>query len=160
MNKVRAAVWLSYLMIALTIIAMGASIWGRAQDPMWSQMADSRRNFDILHGGIAAFAMAVAYGLWQRREWSRIFAITLGAIVLFYSIGIKFVLPFMAPSTVQITFDWVSLAVGALSIICMGLLSRLTFRQGLTANSAPHTDARHAAPVSQPSLPRAGEHKR
>jgi hypothetical protein len=129
MNKLRTGVWLSYLMIALTIVATGISIWGRAQDPMWLQMADSRTGFDILHTGIAAFAMAVAYGLWRRREWGRVFAITLAAIVLFYSVGVKFLLTFLAPATVRTTFDWSSLGVGALSIVCIVLLTRCKFSE-------------------------------
>jgi hypothetical protein len=96
---------------------------------MWSQMAGSRGGIDILHAGIAAFAVAVAYGLWWRQEWGRVFAITLAAIVLFYSVGVKLLLPFLAPSAVQTPFDWPSLGVGALSILCIVLLTPRRFSQ-------------------------------
>jgi hypothetical protein len=138
MNRVRAAVWLSYLMIGVTVLAIAASIWARAQDPTWSQIADSRRNLDVLQGGIGAFAIAVAYGLWRRQEWGRVFGIALGVVVLFYSVGIKVVLPFLAPSSAPITFEWQSLTVGVLSVACIVLLSACRFSPKLTANSMLH----------------------
>lgn len=159
MNTVRAAVWLSYLMVAITLLSTGVAIWGRAHDPMWAQMQGSHRNFDILHGGIALLSVAVAYGIWRRREWGRIFAILLAAIVLFYSVGVQLAMPLASPDA-KPTFYWDSLAVSALSIVCIVLLVSCRFGQQLPANSTPHEDAPACSVPDQPSSARAGERRR
>src|SRR2546427_8659142 len=105
MNTVRVTVWPCYVMIGLVIFATGASIWDRAHDPMWSQMADSRRNYDLIQVVIAGFALAVAYGLWRQREWGRIFAISLAAIVLFMFVGTRLLAPLLTSGDVGITLD-------------------------------------------------------
>jgi peptidoglycan/LPS O-acetylase OafA/YrhL len=136
MNTVRATVWLTYVMIGLVLIAAGMSVWERAHDPMWAQMADSRRNYDIIQGGVAGFALAVAYGLWRQREWGRILAISLAAIILFMFVGTRLLAPFLTSGDVGISFDWGTIVMGVLSSACIVALSRRRFREELTANRA------------------------
>ena len=134
MNTVRATVWLCYLMIALVVIAAGASIWYRAHDLMWSQMSDSRRNYDILQAGVVVFALAVGYGLWRRQEWGRVFGISLAAVVLFMFVGTRLLAPFLTDGDVGISIDWDTVVMGVLSIACIFALSRRKFREEFTAN--------------------------
>lgn len=149
MNTVRATVWVCYVMIGLVIFAAGASIWDRAHDPMWSRMADSRRNYDLIQIGVAGFALAVAYGLWRRREWGRIFAISLAMIILFMFVGIRLLAPLMTSGDVAITLDWGTIVMGVLSSACIVALSRRRFREELTANRPIERDAPQAG---RPSL--------
>ena len=158
MSRVRLAVWLSYLMIALCLLGMGVSIWNKAQDPMWSQMSEARRNFNILSVVIAAFALSVAYGLWRRREWGRVFGISLGAVVLFYSVGIRLLAPLIAG--VEVGLDWESIVMGALATSSIVALTFVSFRGQLPANSTPHADARPTVPPDQRPSARAGERGR
>ena len=150
MNTVRIAVWMNYVMIGLVLFAAAASIWERAHDPVWSQMADSRRNYDIIQTGVSVFALAVGYGLWRRREWGRILAISLAAIVLFLFVGARLLAPVLAPG-VPISFDWGAVVMGVLSTACIVALSLRSVREQMTANSAPHRDGREASRVGQPS---------
>jgi hypothetical protein len=89
----------------------------------------------------------------------RVFAISLAAIVLFYSVGVQLVVPLIAPGA-KPTFYWDSLAVGALSIACIVFLISCKFEQKLPANSTPHTDARPSALPDRPPSARAGERGR
>lgn len=136
MNTVRATVWLCYVMIGLVVLAAGASIWDRPHDPMWSQMGDSRRNYDLIQGCVVGYALAVAYGLWRRREWGRVFAISLAAIVLFMFVGTRLLAPLLTSGDVGITLDWDTIVMGVLSSACIVALSRRRFRHELTANHA------------------------
>jgi len=150
MNTVRATVWLCFVMIGLVIFAAVASIWDRAHDPMWSQMGDTRRNYDLIQLGVTGFALVVAYGLWRQREWGRIFAISLAAIILFMFVGTRLLAPLLTSGDVGITFDWGTIVMGVLSIVCIVALSRRKFREELTANRTIERDARKSG--ARPSL--------
>jgi len=126
---------------------------------MWAQMADSRRNYDIIQVVIALFALAVAYGLWRRREWGRVLAISLSAIVLFTFVGTRIVAPLLVPE-LPISFDWGAVVMGLLSTTCIVALRLPSVRKQLTATSAPHRDGREASHVAQSSSAPTGGRQR
>jgi hypothetical protein len=121
MNKVRGILWLCFLLIALIVVTCSASVWDRANDPMWSRMPDIRFAYDCVSAAIAFTSLAVAYGLWRKRQWGRIFGISLFAIVLFLFVGV----PLLAPPLmgVPISLGWWPASVGALCFACIILLS-------------------------------------
>ena len=141
MNTVRATVLLCYLMIALVVFAAGASIWYRWHDPMWSQMSDVRRNYDILQVVIVVYALAVGYGLWRGLEWGRVSGIYLAVIVLFMHVGIRLVALFLTDGDVGIRIDWDTVVMGVLSIVCIFALYRRKFREQFAANKSFKRDA-------------------
>ena len=113
-------------------------------------MGDARRNYDLIQVSVAGFALMVAYGLWRQREWGRIFAISLAAIILFMFVGTRLLAPLLTSGDVGITLDWGTIVMGALSIVCIVALSRRKFREELTANRTIERDARKSG--ARPSL--------
>ncbi len=128
MSTVRGTLWLTYLMVALVIFASASSIWERAHDPMWAQMSESRLNYDVISVGVAILSAVVAYGVWKKREWGRIFGISLAIIVLFMFVGIRLLAPVLSSGDVSISLGWEAAFMGSLSIACIITLWRQSFR--------------------------------
>ena len=128
MNNGRRMLWLSYVMAALVVWASVMSIWYRASDPMWAQMSEARRNYDLISGFVAAYAVVVAYGIFKRREWGRIFGISLAVIVLFMFVGTRLLAPVLTSGAVPIELGWEAAVMGTLSIACIVTLWRQSFR--------------------------------
>ena len=76
--------------------------------------------------GIIAFALVVAYGLWQRREWGRIFGISFCCVVLFIFVGMRLLQPFLVPE-IRVSFEWDAVLMGFLSVACLVGLSCTRF---------------------------------
>jgi len=123
MNKVRGVLWICFLLIALILVTCGASIWDRAHDPMWSRMQEIRFAYDCISAAVAVSSLAVAYGLWRKREWGRIFGMSLFSIVLFMFVGLPLLAPLLISGGVPITLGWWPVGVGALCFACIVLLS-------------------------------------
>ena len=128
MNRGRHTLWFSYIMVALVVWASGMSIWNRASDPTWAQMSEARRNYDLISVLVATYAAVVAYGLFRRREWGRIFGISLAAIVLFMFVGTRLLAPVLTSGSVPIDLGWEAVVMGTLSIACIVTLWRQSFR--------------------------------
>src|SRR5271155_4069312 len=106
MSKARVTLWLCFPLIALAAMTCVGSIWERAHDPMWAQMPESRWKYDALSAAVALYSLVVAYGLWRKREWGRIFAISLFAIVFFMSIAVPLLAPLLTSGSVPIAIGW------------------------------------------------------
>ena len=129
MSKARVTLWLCFLLIALVAVTCVGSIWERAHDPIWARMHESRLKYDVLSAAVTLYSLAVAYGLWRKRAWGRMFGISLFAIVLFMFIGVPLLAPLLTSGSVPIAIGWWPLGVGTLCIVCIILLSRQPFRQ-------------------------------
>ena len=116
MNMARGSVWLSYLLVALVIVACVLSILARANDPIWARMPDARRNYDVISIGAITLGVVVTYGLWRNRRWGRPVAISFAAMALFMFVGIKLLAPLLTSGVVPIMLDWESTIMGILSI--------------------------------------------
>jgi hypothetical protein len=83
MNRLRTTLVLSYAIIGVVVLGMALGIWRRSRDSLWTTtLAEVRWNYDLLAIAVIGFALAVAIGLLQRREWGRVFCISLSFIVL------------------------------------------------------------------------------
>jgi hypothetical protein len=129
MSKLRGTLWLSFLLIALIFITSSASIWERAHDPFWARMHESRLDYDLISAAVALSSTVVAYGLWRKREWGRIFGISLFAVVFFMFIGVPLLAPLLTSGSVPITLEWSALGMGAFCIVCIILLLRQSLRK-------------------------------
>jgi hypothetical protein len=128
MGKIRGTFWLSFLLIVLILITFNSSIWYRAHDPIWARMRESRLNYDVISVFLSLWSLAVAYGLWRKQEWARMFGISLFAFVFFILIGVPLLAPLLTSGSVPITLRWPALSIGAMCIACIVLLSRQSFR--------------------------------
>ena len=122
--------WLSYLMAALVVLSCIFSILSRADDPTWiGPMIEARRNYDVISGLVAIYAVVVAYGIFRRREWGRILAISLAMIVMFMFMGTSLLVPVLTSGIVPFELEWEAAIMGLLSIACITSLLRLRFRE-------------------------------
>lgn len=128
MNTIRGTVWLSYVLVALVVAANVNSILFRAHDPIWPRMPDILRIYDLYSICIAVLGVVVAYGLWRRREWGRIFGIGFAVLALFLFVGIRLLQPVITSGAVPITLGWDAAIMGTLSIASIVTLSRRAFR--------------------------------
>lgn len=116
-------------MVALVVWSSAMGIVGRANDPMWlGPMSEMRHTYDVLGGFIALYAVSVGYGIFRRREWGRVFGISLAAVVLFLFVGTRLLAPVMTGGAAPIELDWESAVMGVLSVVCVVTLSRQSFR--------------------------------
>jgi hypothetical protein len=115
-------------MIGLVVIGWITKFLWLARDPFWDQMSESRQTFQILGAGTIVFAFAVAYGLWRRREWGRVFGMSFSVVVLFTFVGMPLVTPLLVPE-IGIHFEWNSVLMGILSTACFIGLSRSKFEK-------------------------------
>ncbi|SRR5258708_29237702 len=128
MKNGHRTLWLSYVMAALVVWSSVVSILNRSDDPMWvGPMAEARRNYDLISALVAAFAIVVAYGIFRRREWGRVFGISLAVIVLFMFVGTRLLAPVLTSGAVSIELGWEAAVMGALSIACIITLWRQSF---------------------------------
>jgi hypothetical protein len=122
--------WLSYFMAALVVWSCVASILNRAEDPTWvGPMTEARRNYDVIAGLVAVYAVVVAYGIFRRREWGRVLGISLAVIVLFIFLGTPLLVPVLTSGIVPIELEWDAAIMALLSIACITSLVRLRFRE-------------------------------
>ena len=128
LNSARASVWLGYVMIGLVVVGWITKFLWFARDPFWDQMNESRQTFYILGAGTIVFALAVAYGLWRRREWGRVFGMSFSVVMLFTFVGMPLMTPLLAPE-IGINFEWDSVLMGILSTACLIGLSRSKFEK-------------------------------
>jgi hypothetical protein len=136
MNKVRGLLWLCFLLITLIVVTCSASVWDRANDPIWSRMPDIRFAYDCVSAAIVVTSLAVAYGLWCKRQWGRIFGISLFAIVLFLFVGVPLLAPLLIG--VPVTLGLWPVAVGALCIACIACIVLLSCqRRGGDSHEKP-----------------------
>lgn len=129
MNKHHRVVWPSYIMIALVVWSSVVGIVGRANDPMWlGPLSEMRHTYDALGGFIALSAALVAYGIFRRHEWGRVFGISLAAVVLFLFVGTRVLAPVMTGGAAPIDLGWDSAVMGILSVVSAFTLWRQSFR--------------------------------
>ena len=144
MKLERVTLALTYTMIILFVGAAVVAAWYRATDVKWSQMSDLRWIYDAVGAFVALFAVVVAGGLWFRREWGRINAISLCVIVFFMFLGIRLIGPFITgidmPWASLIDFE--SISMGVLAIVNIVGLTRSSFKASYAANSSLNADAR------------------
>jgi len=129
MKNGHRVLWLSYVMAALVVWASVASVLNRADDPMWAQMSEARRNYDLFSALVAAYAIIVTYGIFRRREWGRILGISLAVIVLYMFVGTRLLAPVLTSGDVPIELGWEAAVMGTLSIACIITLWRQSFRE-------------------------------
>ena len=137
MNQVRATLVLSYATIAVDCLGMAGGIWHRSTDPTWADtLRDVRWEYDALAAGVIGLALLVAIGLFLRREWGRILAISLSLIVLFMSLG----LPLYASLSMHLSLSAIlsvnSFVMGSLALLSAIALSHRKFK-GAYALSEP-----------------------
>jgi hypothetical protein len=142
MKAERITLALTYAMILLVIIGTAMAGWHRASDTMWLRMPDVRWKYDALGAVVVVFAVVVATGLWLRREWGRLFAISLCWIVFFMFLGIRLIAPFMIGLDLASFIDVESIAMGVLATVNMIGLNNRSFRDNYSANSSLNADAR------------------
>jgi hypothetical protein len=142
MKLERVTLAFTYAMIILLIVGVAVAVWHRATDTMWSRMSDVHWMYDAVGVFAVLFAVVVAAGLWFRREWGRINAISLCVIVFFMFLGIRLIAPFITDVDLTSLIDIESITMGVLAIANIIGLTRRSFKDNYSANSSLNADAR------------------
>lgn len=118
LNKFFSARLLTYLLVLLVVIGSIISIFNRAYDSAWDSMSDVRFNYNLYSLFLSGFGMLVGYGLWTRRTWSRVYAISFAASILLLHVGTMALVLFVTDDVYSI-ITWDFLLLTSFSLVSL-----------------------------------------